>query len=43
MALDLNGQQLVSVITTTSANNLGLKAGDEVTAIVKASSVMLGK
>ena len=35
------GQQLVSVITKQSAENLKLQAGKEVYAIVKASSVMI--
>jgi len=43
VVLDLDGQQLVSVITTTSAHNLNLKLGDNVSAIIKSSSVMLGK
>lgn len=43
VTLDVNGQKMVSVITTESANSLGLKPGDEVTALVKASAVMLMK
>jgi molybdopterin-binding protein len=35
------GQELVSVITTESADNLQVKAGKEVYAIIKASNVML--
>jgi molybdopterin-binding protein len=35
------GQQIVSMITKESADHLQLKAGVEVTAIVKASNVML--
>ena len=35
------GQELVSVITKASAENLGLEPGKEVCAVVKASSVML--
>lgn len=41
VVLDLNGQTLVSVITTGSAESMGLKVGDDVTALVKASSIML--
>lgn len=42
--LDLgNGQTIVSIITKNSVENLGIKVGDEVTAIIKASSVILGK
>ena len=35
------GIQIVSVITETSAKDLGLKDGMEVHAIIKASSVMI--
>lgn len=35
------GQELVSVITKSSADNLGLKQGSKVYAVVKASNVML--
>jgi molybdopterin-binding protein len=35
------GQEIVSVITKSSAENLGLEAGKEVCAVVKASNVML--
>ena len=37
------GQELVSVITKSSVERLGLKAGDAVTALVKATEVMIGK
>ena len=37
------GQQIVSVITRTSAEHLQLKEGDQVTVIVKSTEVMLGK
>ncbi len=37
------GQELVSVITKSSVERLGLKAGDSVTALVKATEVMIGK
>jgi molybdopterin-binding protein len=36
------GTQLVSVITNTSAENLGLKEGKEAYAIIKASNIMVG-
>jgi molybdopterin-binding protein len=36
------GAEMVSIITKTSAQSLGLKEGKEVYAIVKASNVMLG-
>jgi len=35
------GQEIVSVITMTSVQNLGLKVGSEVTAVIKATEVML--
>ena len=35
------GQQIVSIITLASANSLGLVAGQEVYAVVKASNVMI--
>lgn len=38
-----DGQRLVSIITKRSADNMDIKVGDEIAAIVKASSVMLGK
>lgn len=37
------GQQIVSAITRESVNNLGLKDGDQVYAIVKSTEVMVGK
>jgi len=37
------GQGIVSVITKGSAERLQLKAGDAVTALVKATEVMIGK
>jgi len=36
------GTQLVSVITNTSVETLGLKEGKEAYAIIKASNVMVG-
>lgn len=41
--INVNGTPIVSTITTGSADNLNLKAGDEVIAIIKASDVMVGK
>jgi molybdopterin-binding protein len=40
--LDANGVRLVASITTEAARELGLVEGSEVTAIVKASDVLLG-
>jgi molybdopterin-binding protein len=39
--LDVNGQRLVSSITAEAAAELGLTEGTEVTAIIKASDVIL--
>lgn len=36
------GGEIVSIITKESAENLGLKEGKEVYAIIKASNVMIG-
>ena len=35
--------EIVSVVTRTSAEELGLKEGDEVTAIIKSTEVMLAR
>jgi molybdopterin-binding protein len=40
--LDANGTRLVASITTEAVADLGIVVGSEVTAIVKASDVMLG-
>ena len=37
------GTEIVSTITRASALKLGLKAGDSVTAIIKASEVLIAK
>jgi len=37
------GQEVVAVITKDSANILALAAGDSVTAVIKATEVMVGK
>ncbi len=39
--LDVNGQRLVASITVEAARELGLEEGKAVTAIVKASDVIL--
>lgn len=43
VVLDVGGQTMVSVITTTSLDNLGLNVGDKVKTLVKASNVMIMK
>jgi molybdopterin-binding protein len=40
--LDAGGVRLVASITTEAARDLGLEVGSDVTAIVKASDVILG-
>ncbi len=42
IALKVGNHQLVSIITLASSKELGIAIGDEVTAIIKASSVILG-
>jgi molybdopterin-binding protein len=41
VAIDVNGQRLVASITVEAVRELGLTEGAEVTAIVKASDVIL--
>nr|WP_300003603.1 TOBE domain-containing protein [Tissierella sp.] len=43
VVIDLKGMEIVSSITTGSAESLNLKVGDEAVAIIKASNVMVGK
>jgi molybdopterin-binding protein len=44
VAVDIGGgNELVSTITRASAENLGLKSGDAVTVIIKASEVLVAK
>ena len=37
------GQEVVAAITKDAADHLGLKEGDAVTAVIKATEVMVGK
>ena len=37
------GDEIVSAITKESAEDLGLREGDSVTAVIKATEVMVGK
>ncbi len=41
--VQIGGIDLVSAITRGSAEGLGLKVGDDVVAIIKATEVMIGK
>ena len=41
--IDIGGQTIASTITRASAERLGLKTGDRVVAIIKASEVLVGK
>jgi molybdopterin-binding protein len=43
VVVDVAGHELTAAITRASAEHLALKEGDEVTAIVKATEVMIGK
>ena len=38
-----DGQEVVAAITRSSAEALKLRAGDQVTAIIKSTEVMIGK
>jgi molybdopterin-binding protein len=41
--VDVGGLEIVSAITRGSAEHLGLKAGDRVTAVIKSTEVMIAK
>ena len=41
--LDVQGQRVVASITVEAVESLGLQEGDEVTAVIKASDVMIAK
>lgn len=43
ITIDVSGNTVVSVITRASAERLRLKEGDRVTAVVKATEVMIAK
>ena len=43
VVVDVGGQEVVAAITQSSAKRLKLKKGDKVTAIVKATEVLIGK
>lgn len=41
--LDVAGHEVVSIITRHAVENLDVKAGDEVTVVIKSTEVMLAK
>ena len=41
VSLDVNGQRLVASITVEAVDELGLEEGSQVTAVIKASDVVL--
>jgi molybdopterin-binding protein len=43
VVIDVNGLEVVAAITRTSAESLGLKVGDQVKAVMKATEVMVAK
>ena len=43
VVVDVAGQEVVSMISKGSVERLGLKPGDAVVAIIKATEVMIGK
>jgi molybdopterin-binding protein len=43
VVIDVNGLEIVAAITRTSAESLGLKEGDQVKAVMKATEVMVAK
>jgi molybdopterin-binding protein len=42
VVVDVDGQQIVSAITRSSAERLGLAEGRQVTVFIKATEVLLG-
>jgi molybdopterin-binding protein len=43
VTVDIGGHTIVAAITRGSADELGLAEGDQVTVLIKATEVMLGK
>jgi molybdopterin-binding protein len=43
VVIDYKGDEIVSVITVDSIDDLGLKVGDNVTALIKSTEVMVLK
>jgi molybdopterin-binding protein len=43
VVVDVGGQEVVAAITRTSAENLSLAVGDDVTVVIKSTEVMIAK
>ena len=43
VVVTVGGLEVVSAITRTSAEQLGLKSGDEVTVVIKSTEVLIAK
>jgi molybdopterin-binding protein len=43
VVLDVGGQEVVSAITRSSVERMGLKVGDSVLAVIKATEIMVAK
>jgi molybdopterin-binding protein len=43
VVVDVSGHEVVSVITRRSAESLDIKAGDDLTVVIKATEVLLQK
>ncbi len=43
VVVDVDGHEVVSVITRHAVENLGIEAGDSVTVVIKSTEVMLAK
>jgi molybdopterin-binding protein len=43
VSIDIGGHTLVAAITRASAEALGLREGDRVTAVVKSTEIIVGK
>ena len=43
VVMDVGGTEVVAAITRRSVENLGLKEGDQVKAVIKATEVIVGK
>jgi len=43
VTLDVGGHEVVAAVTRGSVERMGLKEGDHVTAIIKATEVMIGR